>query len=154
MSSLELKLPPPVVALAAGLLMFGLAACGLAPSPLSAACRHVGAAVLFVLGVSLLLASGRLFFKAGTTVLPYKPEKTSKLVISGMYRHSRNPMYLAMLLMLSGWTAFLGDWAALAGLPLFMLYMTRFQIIPEERALTALFGEEYREYTRRVRRWI
>ena len=154
MSFLELKLPPPVVTLAAGLLMFGLAFSAPGPLPLSAVWRHVGAAALFGLGLALLLISGRLFFKAGTTVLPYKPENTSKLVISGVYRRSRNPMYLAMLLMLSGWGVFLGQWPALAGLPLFMLYMTRFQIIPEERALAALFGEEYREYTRRVRRWI
>ena len=154
MPSLELKLPPPVVALAAGLLMFGLSFSESGSLPLSAVWRHVGAAVLFGLGLTLLLISGRLFFKVGTTVLPYNPEKTSKLVISGAYRHSRNPMYLAMLLMLSGWGVFLGQWPALAGLPLFMLYMTRFQIIPEERALAALFGEEYREYARRVRRWI
>lgn len=154
MPSLELKFPPPVVALAAGLLMFGLSACDFGPMPLSAVCRYVGAAALFGLGLALLLVSGRLFFRAGTTVLPYKPEKARKLVISGVYRHSRNPMYAAMLLMLSGWAVFLGQWPSLAGLPLFMLYMTRFQIMPEERALSALFGEEYREYARRVRRWM
>lgn len=154
MSSLELKLPPPVVALAVGLLMSGLAACDFGPLPLSAVWRHVGAAALFGLGLALLLVSGRLFLKARTTWRPHAPEKARKLVISGVYRHSRNPMYAAMLLMLSGWAVFLGQWPSLAGLPLFMLYMTRFQIMPEERALSALFGEEYREYARRVRRWM
>ena len=154
MSYLELKLPPPVAALLAGLLMAGLSWGGFCPLPLSSAWRYFGAAALCGLGFGLLLISGRLFFKAGTTVLPHKPGNASKLVVSGIYRHSRNPMYLAMLLMLSGWGVCLGDWSALAALPLFMLYMTRFQIIPEERALAALFGGEYLEYKSRVRRWI
>ena len=75
MSSLELKLPPPVVALAVGLLMSGLAACDFGPLPLSAVWRHVGAAALFGLGLALLLVSGRLFLKARTTWRPHAPEK-------------------------------------------------------------------------------
>ena len=59
-----------------------------------------------------------------------------------------------MLLALAGWGVFLDDWLALAALPLFALYMTRFQIMPEERALVGLFGAEYQDYMHRVRRWV
>ena len=154
MSFLELKIPPPVVALVAGLVMAGLALGGFWPMALHPAWRYFAAAALFGLGVALLLTAGRLFFKAKTTVLPYKPEKTSKLIVAGVYRYSRNPMYLAMLLALGGWGVFLDDWLAMAALPLFALYMTRFQIMPEERALVGLFGVEYQDYMHRVRRWV
>ena len=154
MSFLELKIPPPAVALIVGLLMAGLARCGFCPLAFSTTWRYFAAAALLGLGLGVLLSAGRLFFKAKTTVRPYKPEKTSKLVVAGVYRYSRNPMYLGMLLVLAGWGVFLDDWLGLAPLLLFVLYLTRFQIMPEERALTNLFGAEYQDYMRRVRRWI
>jgi len=73
---------------------------------------------------------------------------------SGIYRVTRNPMYLGMLLVLVGWAVFLANGLAVIAIALFPAYITRFQIKPEERALTALFGEQYASYSSRVRRWI
>jgi protein-S-isoprenylcysteine O-methyltransferase Ste14 len=82
-----------------------------------------------------------------------KPDAASSLVVSGIYRYTRNPMYAGFLLILLGWAAFLSNILALIVLPAFVLYMNRFQILPEERVLTTLFADEYTEYLARVRRW-
>jgi protein-S-isoprenylcysteine O-methyltransferase Ste14 len=76
------------------------------------------------------------------------------VVTSGIYRLSRNPMYLGFLLALAGWTVFLGNIIALALLPLFVAHMNAFQIKPEERALLAKFGPAYAQYMRTTRRWL
>ena len=83
-----------------------------------------------------------------------KPNSTSSLVISGIYRYTRNPMYLGFVLVLLGWAAFLSNLAALALLPAFVLYINRFQIMPEEHVLASLFPHGYPAYRARVRRWI
>ncbi len=82
------------------------------------------------------------------------PEKASKVVDTGIYAYSRNPMYLALLLVLLALASFLANIAVLFIIPVFIAYITRFQIIPEERALTNNFGRDYLDYTNRVRRWI
>ena len=94
------------------------------------------------------------FHRAKTTVNPLKPEASSALVTGGIYRWTRNPMYLAMLLLLVAWACIVANWAALAMLPLFVAYLNRFQIGPEERALQARFGGEFEQYKRTVRRWL
>jgi protein-S-isoprenylcysteine O-methyltransferase Ste14 len=87
-------------------------------------------------------------------VNPLHPEATSSLVITGIYRHTRNPMYVGFAAVLLGWAAYLAAPLALLGPLTFVLYITRFQIIPEERALHAKFGPEFAAYQARVRRWI
>jgi protein-S-isoprenylcysteine O-methyltransferase Ste14 len=94
------------------------------------------------------------FWRARTTANPMKPSSASFLVTSGIYRFTRNPMYLGMLLLLVGWALYVANALALLFLPAFILYMNRFQIKPEERALTARFGREYLEYMSQVHRWI
>jgi protein-S-isoprenylcysteine O-methyltransferase Ste14 len=94
------------------------------------------------------------FWKVHTTVNPMKPSSTSSLVTSGIYHFTRNPMYLGLLFILIGWALYLANVLAFLFLPAFILYMNRFQIEPEERALTALFGQEFFEYASRVRRWL
>jgi protein-S-isoprenylcysteine O-methyltransferase Ste14 len=74
--------------------------------------------------------------------------------MSGIYRISRNPMYLGFFLLLTGLAIFLSNVIAIVILPLFILYMNRFQIEPEERVLTYLFGQEFVDYKLRVRRWL
>ena len=91
---------------------------------------------------------------AVTLFTPLAPEQASALVVRGVFRWTRNPMYLAMLLVLVSWACIVANAAALAILPLFVAYLNRFQIVPEERALRAKFGEAYEDYMRRVRRWI
>jgi protein-S-isoprenylcysteine O-methyltransferase Ste14 len=94
------------------------------------------------------------FRRAGTTVNPMKPESSSSLVVSGIYAFTRNPMYLGFLLALFAWAIYLSHPAAFLILPLFVWYMNRFQIEPEERALASLFGPAFKAYASRVRRWL
>jgi protein-S-isoprenylcysteine O-methyltransferase Ste14 len=83
-----------------------------------------------------------------------KPEIASSLVTSGAYRFTRNPMYLGLCLLLVAWALFLSSLLAFVGPLLFILYMNRFQIAPEETALSTIFGEEFANYKAKVRRWI
>ncbi len=94
------------------------------------------------------------FRRIGTTVNPMHPQATRHLVTDGLHRYSRNPMYLGQLLLLIAWAIFLGNGLAMAFPALFGLYITRFQILPEERALAARFGDTYATYRREVRRWL
>ena len=103
----------------------------------------------FVTGISGVVT----FRKAKTTVDPMKPHASS-LVTWGVYAISRNPMYLGGLIMLLGWAIFLSNALAFLFLPVYVLYINRFQIAPEERVLTSLFGETYAAYQARTRRWL
>jgi protein-S-isoprenylcysteine O-methyltransferase Ste14 len=153
MSALELKIPPPIVALTCAALMY--AATRLAPDwrwdwPNRGA---LGAGVA-LLGIAFDLLGVIAFYRSKTTVNPLKPSSTSVIVQGGVYRHTRNPMYLGMLLVLLGWALYLAHPVAFLLLPVFVAYLTRFQIIPEERFLAAKFGDEYQHYASRVRRWV
>jgi len=116
--------------------------------------REVIAAAFFIVALIVGLPAVFGFHRAKTTVNPLKPEASTALVTGGIYRWTRNPMYLAMLLLLLAWACIVSNWAALAILPLFVAYLNRFQIGPEERALQARFGAEFESYRRKVRRWL
>nr|WP_251068332.1 isoprenylcysteine carboxylmethyltransferase family protein [Marinobacter sp. C7] len=113
---------------------------------LSAAVFGVGACVA-ILGVLEFRA-------AGTTVDPRTPDQSENLVVNGIYRYSRNPMYLGFFLLLVAWGIFLGSVFSWLLLPLFVIYMNRFQILPEERHMRVLFGDVYERYMSQVRRWL
>jgi protein-S-isoprenylcysteine O-methyltransferase Ste14 len=116
---------------------------------------RIGASILIALvGVAFDIAALLAFRKASTTINPLRPEKSSALVTGGVYRLSRNPMYVGLLLFLVAWAAYLASPLALAGPVSFVLYIQRFQILPEERILAAIFGGEYDAYRARVRRWL
>jgi len=116
---------------------------------------QVGIAIaLALVGFGLAASAAGLFFKAKTTVHPEAPEKATTLVVDGVYRFTRNPMYLGMLLVLLGWAVYLGNLLALVVAFVFVLYINRFQIRREEVALAANFGEAYVAYRTRVRRWL
>ena len=153
MGSLELKVPPPLVALLVGFLMW-LASSLIVPVEVPFGLR-VGVAVAVactgaVFGISAMVS----FWRAKTTMSPIKPGAASVLVTGGAFRFTRNPMYLSLLLYLLAWALYLSNWLALPFLPLFVLYINRFQIAPEERTLSSLFGPEYAAYKGRVRRWL
>ena len=112
----------------------------------------VAANLMWVLALALPSLSFR--FPVQTTVDPRVPDQSASLVTGGVYRLSRNPMYLGFFLVLSAWALGLGNVASFLILPLFVVCMNRLQIAPEERQLRELFGEAYREYTSNVRRWI
>jgi protein-S-isoprenylcysteine O-methyltransferase Ste14 len=110
----------------------------------------IPAAIAVAIAVAALLR----FRQSRTTVNPMDPSKASHLVTDGVFRLSRNPMYLALLLLLIGWAIWLGTTSPWLVPPLFVIVITVGQIIPEERALTQLFGEQYLAYRGTVSRWI
>jgi protein-S-isoprenylcysteine O-methyltransferase Ste14 len=151
MSALETRIPPPFVALAIAVLMWaaGQGVAGDGPS-----WRGWMAGVLIALGLALDIPSVVRFRAAGTTVNPLAPQRVARLVTGGAYRFTRNPMYLGMVLILCGIAVWLGGWVVWLGPSVFVAFITRFQILPEERAMAAKFGADYAAYRGRVRRWI
>lgn len=153
MSALELKIPPPVVALVAALAMWVAARMSgdaWAPEVVRPALAIALAGVGAAFDLSGLLA----FRRAKTTVNPMRPQSTSAMVSSGIYGLTRNPMYLGLAFALGAWAVYLWSGWALLGPAAFAAYVTRFQIVPEERALAELFGADYTAYRARVRRWL
>jgi protein-S-isoprenylcysteine O-methyltransferase Ste14 len=113
------------------------------------------AASIAVAGVALCVLGVLPFRRAGTTLDPTRPERASRLVTNGIFAATRNPMYLGVLLLLVAWGVYLSNALGLLLAPLsFFIFMNRVQIVREERALQAAFGDEYASYKRRVRRWI
>ena len=152
MSSLESRVPPPAVVLVMAVLMWLISRA--APLLQSDVPAHKWlAAVLISVGFVTGMSGVMTFLSAKTTVDPMKP-RASSMVTWGVYALSRNPMYLGGLIMLLGWALFLSNALALLLLPGYVLYINRFQIAPEERALTKLFGQPYAAYQARVGRWL
>lgn len=151
--NLELRVPPLAVLLIAGVLM-GLSALWTPPLAWSPAIRILSGATIAAIGILIAIFGVVAFRRARTTVNPMRPDGASSLVASGIYNYTRNPMYLGMLLVLIGWAAYLARPWALAVLPVFVIYMNRFQIGPEERVLEGIFGAEFDAYRSRVRRWM
>ena len=153
MQALELKIPPPIVALLIAAAMWGIAlATPLVHIP--ALMRLVAAITIALSGVATAIAGVAAFRRAKTTVNPLKPETSSTLVTSGIYRFTRNPMYVGLALVLLAWAVFLSSPWNLLGPLAFALYMNRFQIEPEERILSGMFGAAYSAYQSKVRRWV
>lgn len=149
---LETRLPPPVL-LAVLMLATWLAARSGSLHIALPAARAIGALVMLA-GVALNVWPKRGFRQVGTTVNPMRPYASSQLVVRGPYRHSRNPMYLGHLLVMAGWGLWLqSGWGGIA-LLLQLAWLTRLQVMPEERALRARFGQAYVDYCARVRRWV
>ncbi|MEN8175948.1 MAG: isoprenylcysteine carboxylmethyltransferase family protein [Pseudomonadota bacterium] len=144
---------PPLYALAAALLMWVLSAHVPVTTLWESPWRLAGIAFVAA-GISIDLWSLALFFRAGTTPHPLRPAEARVLVTGGMYRYTRNPMYLGLLLILGGWAVWLGELSPFLVLPLFIWALTGLQIVHEERALQGCFGEGYADYCRRVRRWL
>lgn len=153
MSSLELKVPPVLQVLIIAFAMYGLS--GLFPNlQVTVFGTNWLASSLAIVGIALAIMGVLAFKKAQTTVNPHTPEKSANLVTTGIYHYTRNPMYLGMLLVLLGWAFYLSNVAALLVLPIFIIYMSRFQIQPEERVMMQNFGDEYQAYMIKVRRWL
>ena len=110
--------------------------------------------LIFAFGSLIGIIAVYAFRKAQTTVDPGAPDKASKLVIEGIYKISRNPMYLGMFFILLAFIIRIGNLYALPVLIIYVWYITNYQIKPEEVALKNLFGEDYTTYLKNVRRWI
>ena len=153
MQSLETKVPPPLAMLLIGALAW-LAARYIHSTSFQLPLSTFVAAAFVIAGLALNLYPKLSFDCAGTTVNPLKPSSTTYLVTSGLYRYTRNPMYLGQSLVLLGWTIYLHNFISLLALPAFVLYISRFQIRPEERYLSVRFPDEYAAFIRRSRRWL
>lgn len=153
MNWLELKIPPLVQILVIAALMYLVDV--LLPSlgfAISLRIEVVG--ILVLVGAVIALAGVISFRIHHTTMDPRYPEQTSNLVTGGVYRFTRNPMYLGFLFILLGWSVWLSNYIAVVMVVPYVFYITRFQIIPEERFIEDQFGDEYLEYKSKVKRWI
>ena len=125
----------------------------LVPVPfVAAAFALIGGLLFLVIGLILAASAARLFSKAKTGIVPFS--ESTKLVISGAYRLTRNPMYLGMALVLASIAVFFNLLGGIILIALFCAYITKFQIIPEERAMSDLFSDDFDKYTKETRRWI
>ena len=150
---MELKVPPPVYMFIYGFLMWVLSNMWPVVSWNIVFSESVGI-VLVGLGFAIELWCFAGFMKSKTTINPLSPDKASSLVTGGLYQYTRNPMYLGMLLTLGGWGLYLACLSGFIFLPAFIWTMNKFQIKPEERILSGLFGKEYAEYKASVGRWV
>jgi protein-S-isoprenylcysteine O-methyltransferase Ste14 len=151
--NLDHRIPPPVVGAIVAALMWGAAALAPTLGPPSP-WRLAACGVLVAAGLAFDLAGLVAFRAARTTINPLTPQRSATLVTAGVYRITRNPMYVGLALLLSAWATWLGSLPAWLGPVAFVAYIDRFQIRPEERALQRLFGDAFSTYCARVRRWL
>lgn len=153
MRSLDLRVPPVPLTAVFAAAMFGVSV--VAPANTFVIPGRTGIATGLALLAAVIALAGVVAFRANkTTVNPLKPGAASAVVSSGVYRYSRNPMYLGLLLALAAWAIYLSNALAALFLPAFVAYMNQFQIRPEERALLAKFGPAFSQYLAAVRRWV
>jgi protein-S-isoprenylcysteine O-methyltransferase Ste14 len=153
MDKLENRIPPPIVVLIFGALMW--TAAGNAHLHGAGGAIRIGlAGLVFAAGLIIAGSGVWAFRQAATTIDPIHIDAASTLVTAGIFRYTRNPMYVGFTTILVAWAILLSTPWALLGPVLFALFLTRFQIAPEERAMLAKFGTSYSEYQQKVRRWL
>jgi len=150
---MKLLIPPPVYALLIGLLMWFLNKNLPMAHFIDAPWNKIGV-VLIVIAGSLDVWSIFLFFKKHTTPNPMKPNNTTGIVTNGLYKITRNPMYVGLLTILTGYAIWLGSLSPFLVVPIFYFLITEMQIKPEEEILEKKFGKEYLDYKNSVRRWL
>ncbi|NNC69291.1 MAG: isoprenylcysteine carboxylmethyltransferase family protein [Flavobacteriaceae bacterium] len=150
---MKLKIPPAIQVLFCGFIMW-LIKKFTSQEHFNFEYQNEMSLILLLIGVILGILAIYSFRKAQTTVDPLSPEKATSLVKSGIYKYSRNPMYLALLFVLLAFLVRLGNLYNLIVIVLYIVFITEFQIKPEEKALTSLFGKHYLKYKMEVRRWI
>ncbi len=153
MSALELKIPPPVVTLVLVISMWVISL--FTPVIKNDTLVRISVAVIIALiGAGFSVAGVIAFRRAKTTLNPIKPADASSLVERGIYRVTRNPMYVGLLIVLVAWASFLAKPWTLIAPAVFFAYISRYQIAPEEKALSSIFGDAYSNYKANVRRWL
>ncbi len=148
------RIPPPILMLLAAAVMWALCRWLPLSQGIRGSWNRVGAAVPAAIGFVIAVAAFVRFRQVRTTVNPMDPSQATQLVTDGVFRISRNPMYLGLVLLLIGWAVWLDSASPWLIPPLFMIVITRVQIIPEEQALERLFGTQYLAYRRSVARWV
>ena len=148
---LKNKIPPPIVTLVFAALIYF-------PNEWSPSIVFSGQSIislfLMMVGFIVLLIAISAFIKLKTTINPLNPEAASSLVTTGIFRISRNPMYLGMLLLIISLWVKTGAVSGFILVPSFVAYLNYFQILPEERAMKAIFSGKYKVYCQQVRRWL
>ena len=152
--SLKTKIPPPIVGLVFSVLIWAISKAIPTTPMLTEQQSLLAAVILLITGFGFAISGMVSFRAASTTVNPLQPDQASALVTSGVYRITRNPMYIGLATVLIGWSTFLAAPLGLVGVVGFMAYIQHFQIIPEEQALVRLFGAEFEAYQASVRRWL
>ncbi len=150
---LDNRIPPPLVVVLIAMAMVLIA--WLTPTlrvPLLG--RFVFGGAIIVLGLGVVVQGARTFWRHQTTINPVGIDQASRLVTTGVFQYSRNPMYIGFTCVLVGWATCLAAPWTLIGPLAFVLFTNRFQIVPEERMMLAKFGQEYEDYRTRVRRWV
>jgi protein-S-isoprenylcysteine O-methyltransferase Ste14 len=153
MQAFELKIPPPMVMALMAVSMY-FASAVLPPVHVDLAPRLAFGLLLGASGLAVNIAGLMAFRRYRTTVNPLQPGRASSLVCDGIFARTRNPMYLGMVLMLTGWAVFLANFVVLLGPMVLFVWLWRFQIVPEERALRSNFPSEFATYAARVRPWL
>ena len=151
MMDIKTKFPPPLVALTFGFLINYTK--NIFPK-IEVKNEFIFGSFMIISGLIIILSAITLFKKYQTTITPLNPSNATKLITDGIYKFSRNPMYLGLLLVLLGISIILNPTGGFILIPLFILYLNLFQIIPEENAMVDLFKDEFLEYKKNVRRWI
>ncbi len=153
MQFLKHKVPPPLVAIICAFLswVMSIGSMPIVDAHLTRlACSLILLFVAGFIGVSGVVS----FNKAKTTINPLTPTKASSLVYTGVFQYTRNPMYLCLALVILAFCTYLATPISIFGLAVFIVYITEFQIKPEEQALQSLFKDEYAAYCKQVRRWL
>jgi len=153
MEWLELKIPPVLVGLVTALCVWLAGDIPMLSWPVTPSLELL-AAVMATAGLVVAASGVVSFYRARTSINPHAPHRSTSLITTGMYAWTRNPMYMGMFFVLLGWALVQGGLVAVLLVFLFIPYMNRFQIVPEERVLRTLFGEQFEIYQRRVRRWM
>ena len=156
MKFLENRIPPPLVMVPFGSGMWGIQriTSTLSTGAPGIAVTYLTVGVFLVVGLFFSISGVVSFRQAKTTVNPLKPESATSLVTSGIYQHSRNPMYVGFVLYLCAWAAYLNSIWSIGLIVLFATYLHRFQILPEEKALERIFGQDFINYKGQVRAWL
>ena len=151
MISIKTKIPPPLVALTFSLLV--AYSKSIFPK-VDIEYGSVFGSFMISIGSIIILSAIIEFKNYKTSLTPLNPSNATKLIVHGVYKFSRNPMYLGLLLILSGISIIQNPIGGLLFVPSFILYITHFQIIPEESAMLDLFKDDFSKYKENVRRWI
>ena len=147
---METKIPPPIVTL---IFIFLIGFSNRFIEPFSFEYQTPLGVMIITCGLSVLISAARVFKQLETTINPMQPSQASKLAIIGPFKYTRNPMYLGMSIMLIGFGLFFGAKLTVCLVVMFVLYITVFQIIPEERAMQEKFTD-WKDYCSKVRRWL
>ena len=145
------KIPPPIVTLAFGLMIYFSR--NIFPD-IKNIIFYILSLFFIILGPFILISAVRSFKAEQTTINPININNASSLVISGVFKYSRNPMYLGMVFILLALSLRFNIVGGILFTSIFIMYITKFQIIPEEAAMKSIFGEDFNKYKNKTRRWI